>query len=130
MPQRLFLLTKSKPLTIFRHTAGTYVDGYWITTSPSEIIVTANIQPIKFWDIQSLPESDRTSKWAVVFTGVTEPLRTKKEGENGYEADKFFWQGDLYEIRRVQTNDMGILDHTESWAVRVELTPNPKEIVP
>lgn len=118
----LFLLTKKKPYTIYRYSAGGYVDGEWVKDSvPEEVPITANVQPAKYKDIQQMPESDRTKQWCTMFTEFL--VRNKEEGVTGYDSDRFYWQGNLYEVRRVRQWDNGILDHYQAMAARVELTP-------
>jgi hypothetical protein len=122
----LFRLTKKKSLVVYRYPSGGYVKGEWVRGTPQEVEVFANIQPAKWNEIIQMPESDRSSKWCKLFTKNL--MRTKKEGLNGYDADMFYWQGDLYEVRKEKHFDMGILDHFEVMAVRVELTPEVKTL--
>lgn len=123
----LFKLTKSKPIIIYRYVAGDYVDGNYIEGTSTEITIQANLQPAKYWDIQSFPEHDRTKKWCKFWTESL--VRTMKEGTGGYGADRFYWQGDLYEVRKVQEWDMGHqTDHFHGLAVRVEQTPDEVEL--
>jgi hypothetical protein len=118
---RLFLLTRKKPVTIYRYGQGSYINGRYVMPEPEEVSIMANLQPAKWNEVQQMPESDRTNKWCKVFS--KSPMRTKKEGDDGYNADRFYWQDDLYEVRKTKCWDMGILDHYEVMAVRVELTP-------
>lgn len=117
----LFQLTRKKKLVVYRYPAGEYVNKRWVKGTPTEVLIEANIQPLKWHEVQQMPESDRTNKWCKLFTKSC--IRTKKEGENPHDADRFYWQGDLYEIRKVQDWNMGVLDHYSGMAVRVELTP-------
>lgn len=123
---RMFFLTKKKPLTILRYPQGSYVNGKWVIAEPDEVEITANLQPAKWDGVQQMPESDRTDKWCKVLSESL--LRTKKEGDGGYDADRFVWQGDLYEVKKTKQWDMGVLDHFEALAVRVEITPD--EVLP
>lgn len=118
---RLFQLTRKKKLNIFRYPAGQWVNREWVKGDPTQIEIWANIQPAKWNEVQQMPESDRTNKWCKLFTGSC--IRTKREGTDSHDADRFYWQGDLFEIRKVQHWSMGVLDHFEAMAVRVELTP-------
>lgn len=126
MSLSLFQHIPTKEYIIYRYPEGSYVKGKWVKGTPKQIKIEANIQPAKWAEILTQPEADRTSKWCAVFT--TYWLRSKKEGVGGHDADRFYWQGELYEVRKIQPWDSGILDHVEALAVRVELTP--EEVLP
>lgn len=117
-----FRLTKYVPVTFTRtETQGTYdADGNWVPPTTTTFDADCNIQPAKYSKILQMPESDRTEVWQVVYTAT--PLREKKEGDAGYTGDRFTWLGDEYEVRKTKRYLMGILDHTEAMAVRIELT--------
>lgn len=121
-------LIKFKPMVIYRFEAGTYDDyGRWVkddTATPVDI--NANVQPVKYHEIIQMPEADRTSKWCKLFS--KEPIRTKKEGENGYDADRFYWQDDQYEIRQTKDWTDSPLPHYVSMCVRVALAPDDGEV--
>jgi hypothetical protein len=51
-------------------------------------------------------------------------IRHKKEGAGGYGADRFTWNGELYEMMRCERFQMQTRDHYEGRAARIELTPN------
>lgn len=117
-----FLLTHKIPLTIYRRTSGTYVDGDWVEGSTTEVSVQVNIQPLKPYEILQLPESERTRVWWKVYSA--DLLRTEKEGS--HDADEFVWKNDRYKVMKVDdwTSGMSILEHCRAQAVRIELTPN------
>lgn len=117
-----FLLTHKIPLTIFRRSLGSYVEGKWIEGATVEVPVQVNIQPLKGYEILQLPESERTRVWWKVYSA--DVLRTEKE--NSWAADEFIWKGDRYKIMKLDdwTSGMGILEHVRAFATRVELTPN------
>lgn len=119
-----FLLTHKIPLTIFRKSEGSYVNGRWVEGSTSEIVLQVNIQPLKPYEILMLPEADRTRAWVKFYSA--DYARTLKEGIGGWSADEFIWKSDRYKIMKVDdwTNGMGILEHVRVQAVRIELTPN------
>jgi len=119
-----FLLTHKIPLTIFRKSEGSYVNGRWVEGSTSEIVLQVNIQPLKPYEIFMLPEADRTRAWVKFYSA--DYARTLKEGTGGWSADEFIWKNDHYKIMKVDdwTNGMGILEHVRVQAVRIELTPN------
>ena len=119
-----FLLTHKIPLTIFRKSEGSYVNGRWVEGSTSEIVLQVNIQPLKPDEILMLPEADRTRAWVKFYSA--DYARTLKEGTGGWSADEFIWKSDRYKIMKVDdwTNGMGILEHVKIQAARIELTPN------
>lgn len=112
-----FLLTKKIPLTIYRKEKGSYVRGVWVDGPEVEVVVEVNIQPVKPSEVQMMPESDRTREWYKVYSA--DLLRTKQEGDNGWDADQFEWQGHRYEVMKVQNYSMSILDHFKAWAARI-----------
>lgn len=119
-----FLLTHKIPLTIFRKSEGSYVNGRWVEGSISEIVLQVNIQPLKPYEILMLPEADRTRAWVKFYSA--DYARTLKEGTGGWSADEFIWKNGRYKIMKVDdwTNGMGILEHVEIQAARIELTPD------
>lgn len=119
-----FLLTNKIPLTIYRRSEGTWVEGEWVEGSTTSVEIQANVQPVKPHQLLIFPESERSKKWLRVFSA--DLLRTLKEGTDGWDADEFEWKGERFKIMKVDdwTEGMGILEHCEALAVRVELTPN------
>lgn len=119
-----FLLTHKIPLTIFRKSEGSYVNGRWVEGTTAEIVLQVNIQPLKPYEILMLPEADRTRAWVKFYSA--DYARTLKEGTGGWSADEFIWKSDRYKIMKVDdwTNGMGILEHVRVQAARIELTPN------
>ena len=117
-----FTLVKKVPVDILRHAEGSYVDGEWVEGGEISTTIQANVHPFSDYQVMILPESDRTKSWVWLFTSSL--VRQKKEGINGYGADRFLWDGDLYEVMKVQNFKMGVVDHREAKCARVELTPN------
>lgn len=119
-----FLLTHKIPLTIYRRSLGSYVEGEWIEGTTVEVPVQVNIQPLKGYEILQLPESERTRVWWKVYSA--DVLRTEKEGDGGWDADELIWKGDRYKVMKVDdwTSGMSILEHTKAYCTRIELTPN------
>lgn len=117
-----FSLVKKVPVTILRHSEGSYIDGEWVEGVQQRIIIQANIHPFSDYQVSILPESDRTRSWMWLFTA--DLVRQKKEGTEGYGADRFMWDGDLYEVMKTQNFRMGVRDHFEAKCARVELSPN------
>lgn len=117
-----FSLVKKTPVDILRHAAGSYVDGRWAEGAETTVTIQANVHPFTDYQVSIMPESDRTKSWVWMFTA--DLVRQKKEGVGGYGADRFMWEGDLYEAMKVQKYSMTVQDHYEIKAARVELTPN------
>ena len=115
-----FSLVNNVPVTIQRHALGSYVNGNWVEGVEQDVIINANIHPFSDYQVMLLPEADRTKSWMWVFT--SDLIRSKKEGQ--YGADRFTWNGDLYEIMATSVWTMQIRDHYEGRAARVELSPN------
>jgi hypothetical protein len=117
-----FSLVKKVPVTILRHAAGSYVEGEWTEGAETSVGIQANVQPFSDYQVSIMPESDRTKSWVWLFT--SSEVRQKKEGTSGYGGDRFVWEGDLYEVMKVQTYTMTVQDHRECKCARIELTPN------
>lgn len=115
-----FLLTKKIPLTIKRAGQGEFVRGRWVAGEAEEVEIQANVQPYTMSKLMQLPDVDRTKEWYSVFSA--ELIRDSLEGDGGYDADRFDWQGNTYVVTRVRNFSMGVLDHYEAQAVRVEKT--------
>lgn len=123
MSRPSFSLTGKIDLTVYRKSAGDYNEGgYWVEGSYTPVIIKANVQPAQFHEIKTFPESEHTKKWVNVWSASL--LRTMKEGEGGHSADMFYFEDDLYEIRKAQKYSMGVLDHSYAMASRVSLTPD------
>lgn len=117
-----FSLVKKTPVSILRRAEGSYVDGEWVEGSETTVPILANVHPFSDYQVMMLPESDRTKSWLWLFTA--DLVRQKREGTGGYGGDRFVWEGDLYEIMKVQTYSMTVQDHRECKCARIELTPN------
>jgi len=131
MLQPRFLLTQKLPLTLYRRSLGSYVDGEWVEGTTTEVDIEANIQPLKDHELMMLPESERSREWVKVYSASM--IRTQREGFTGYgvgygevnyDADEFVWQGMRFKVMKVRGYFMGILNHFRAYAARIELTPN------
>lgn len=126
MSKPMFLLTKKVPLTLHRRTQGSYVDGDWIEGSTVDVVIQANVQPLKDYELLQLPESERSRDWQKVYSA--EMMLTQVQGQQ--DADEFEWesmedgQTYTYKIMKVRRYKMGILDHWRAFAARKEITPN------
>lgn len=117
----LFLVGRTT-LDVTRTTASTYVNGRAVPGTSMTVQVVCNVQPVlKTSDTLMLPEADRSKACLKVYTNGGE-LKSLKEGGNGWTADRFYWKGDLYEVMKVISYDMGVLNHFKAVCMRVELT--------
>lgn len=116
------LLTGRTTLDVIRREAETIVRGRPSPGAESVVPVVCNVQPVlKSTDTYLLPEADRSRATLKVYTKGAE-LRQRKEGVDGWAADRFYWKGELYEIMKVIEYDMGVLNHYKALCSRVELT--------
>lgn len=115
-----FLLTKKIPLTIYRTTQGSYVDGEWVEGTEIEVPLEVNIQPFRDEDLLLLPESDRSREWYKLY--CADEIRMDKQGAAGWQADEFIWEGDRYKVMKVKHYSMSILDHFKAHAARLEIS--------
>lgn len=116
------LLTGHTTLDIIRREAETIIRGRPSPGAENTVQVVCNVQPVlKSTDTYLLPEADRTRATLKVYT-KGDLLRQRKEGSDGWAADRFYWQGDLYEVMKSINYDMGILNHWKVLCARVELT--------
>lgn len=115
-------LVGSTTLEVIRRTAKTVVRGRSVDGEQTIVNVVCNVQPVlKSSDTMLIPEGDRSKACLKVYT-KGDPMLSLKEGGNGYDADRFYWQGDLYEVMKVINYDMGVLNHFKAICMRVELT--------
>lgn len=108
------------PLTLLRGVQGEYVDGRWVDGEDKQVCIMANIQPATAHETLLLSESDRTRYTIKVFS--CSEIRTMKEGTNGWDADTFEWQDDLFEVMKVKHWNMRVLDHYQALACLVPRT--------
>jgi len=106
-------------LSISRYALGDYSTGDYVKATPTIVTVRANVQPLKDREIVQMPEADRTKKWLKVYSASL--MRSNKEGE--YDADRFIWDGDTYQVEKVQDYSMGVLNHWRATACKI--SPNP-----
>lgn len=116
------LLTGSVMLDVIRRDAEIIVRGSPVPGAESIVQVVCNVQPVlKSTDTYLLPEGDRSRATLKIYTKGA-PIRQRKEGVDGWAADRFYWEGELYEVMKVINYRMGVLDHYKALCARVELT--------
>lgn len=109
-------------LDVIRTDPATYNMGRIVPGASTTVQVVANVQPVqKSTDTMLLPEADRSRAVIKVYTQGA-ALRQLKEGLGGWTADRFMWDGDLYEVMKVIDYKMGVLNHYKALCQRVELT--------
>lgn len=117
-----FSLTRSEKVVVRRPAEVEYEYGRPIQREPTEHLIEANIQPLKFTELMSLSESDRTKDWIKGFCDLCQDIRGAKEGDDGWEADIVVWQNKEYKVFKVQEYRMGVLDHIQFHAVRTPIS--------
>lgn len=116
------LATRHVTLDVTRREAATIVRGRPVPGAETQVLVVGNVQPIlKSSDTIILPEADRSKACLKVYTKGSE-MKALREGGNGWAADRFIWEGDLYEVMKVINYRMGVLNHYKAICMRVELT--------
>lgn len=117
------LLVGNVSLTVTRQAAGSYTAGRFTPGSTSVVTVKANVQPVlKSTDTLLLPEADRSKAVLKVYTDGAE-LRQLKEGPGGWGADRFTWEGEVFEVMKVISYNTGNqLRHYKALCARVEQT--------
>lgn len=120
-PPLLLPLNGMVDVKVSRRFGGSYVNGNWVKATPTTITITANIQPVmKSTDTMLLPEGDRSKEAIKVYT--TTPLYQRKEGANPIDGDIISWDGKSFEVIKVISYKMGILDHHKAMCIRKEIT--------
>lgn len=115
------LLTGRINLTIQRRSKGGYVGGRWVDGATEDVVIVANVQPVeKSTDTRMLPEALRSQATLKVYS--KNPIRELKQGDLGWDADRFLWEGEWYEVMKTINYKMGVLDHYKAVCKRVELT--------
>lgn len=109
------------PLTVYRKAAGSYDQyGRWVEGTESSFVWTANVQKLKPYEKQLLPEADRSREHILCLGVYSNPPRSLKEAN--WSADEILWQGERYEVLSVELWRMGVLNHAEVRAARIDRT--------
>lgn len=98
-------------------TDGGYVNGRWVDNIPTPLSFKANVQPVSYEELQRLPEGLRDKDMILLMTQFS--LRTANQ-RTGMQPDYITWQGDSYQVQKVSAFQMGVSDHYEVYAMRVE----------
>lgn len=115
-----FMLTNKTKIVVERHSPGSFVKGRWVEGDVEYIDIEANVQPLKGFELQVLPESDRTKDSIKVYSAET--IKTVEEVDEK-NADIVVWENKKYRAVRRMTYSMGVLDHTKTICIRLPTTP-------
>ena len=115
----MFELVKKKPLTGTRTLAGAYVNGRWVEGVTEALAFKANAQPVSYEELQRLPEGLRDKDMILVMTQF-ELLTVNQIDKTN--PDNILWQGRTYQVQKVSAFQMGVQDHYEVYAMRIEET--------
>lgn len=99
--------------------------GKPVEDPPTEHYIEANIQPLRFKEIQLLPEADRTKEWIKLYLDPDQDLRGELEGTPGQRADIIEWAGHQYKVMNIRSWNMGVLNHIEARAARIPISGGP-----
>jgi len=103
-------------LMIERFGGGAYVDGRWVNEQPTQVALTANVQPAGGRQLMRLPEGDRTRDNITVWS--TSELRPVARAQ-GKPGDLVLWNGERYEV--IQLNDWSANgDYWEATCAKVD----------
>lgn len=128
-------------LQAYRYVGGYYDDlGMWVDGGYKPFTVIANVQPANRWNLQQqLKEGDRAKKSILILAyGALEVaddrMNPKGEPQIKTKADIVLWKGKLWEVKTSEPYEMGVLDHWECIAVRVDDDTQfkiiPEEVTP
>ena len=115
-------LVGSTTLNIIRRQPDTYLYGELVPGAITILPLKCNVQRSTYSQTLLLPESERSKDCLTIFCG--EEIRPQQEGPNGWAADEFEWEGQQFKVMKKINFAMGVLDHWQVLAVRIELTPN------
>lgn len=108
----------------FRYGTGSYVSGRYVDGTVSVSAYKGSIQPMVGLkggeQLQNLPEGMRTRKWIVCYT-YPDTLRTGSEEPANIKADIIYFNGEAFEVQKVNRWTGQILTHDEVWAVETPM---------
>lgn len=114
-------------LKVYRHTGSYYDDlGMLVEGGYRPIEVTANVQPANRWNQQQqLKEGDRAKKSILVLSYgnvlvADDRMNAEEDIQVKTKADIVLWKNQFWEVKTSDPYEMGVLDHCEAIAVRVD----------
>lgn len=109
-----------KPYTVVRRSPGSYVDGYWVEGSETNITIKASVQPLRMDEIEALPEGKRSSSAVKVYSDVKLNPAKQATGETqGVSADILLYAGSNWEIVACAAYQSGVIPHYKAYGVEV-----------
>ena len=101
---------------------GSYVNGTWVATAPTDVVITASVQPATAKDLKNLPEGRRTGAAYALFTDTE--LLTDKEADNDAgdppkKADQITLFGDVCEVINVAPWQNDVINHYRAVVAKV-----------
>ena len=99
---------------------GGWVDGEYIESPKTTVTIVANIQPALTNNMmRTLPEGERTKQAIAIYS--RQELFMAEEGiATPRKADVVSWDGKQWEVHYSMTYKMGILNHCEAIALRLD----------
>lgn len=117
----LFLRTGLVDIIVLRTPSPSIVKGRKVDAAATEHTIEGNIQPLKFKDLLTLKESDRTRQWYYIITDLDQDIRGADEGNN-IPADMVKWDGNIYQVMKESKWEMGVLDHKTLLVARIPVS--------
>lgn len=117
----LFLNTGWIYQDIIRRGLPIYVKGVKQEPAPTIVRIKANIQPAVKSNTTSFTPEEATAKRAIMIWS-TSPLFQRDDHQTTHQADRLEYKGELYEIVKCVSWEMGPLNHYEALAYVVEPT--------
>lgn len=110
-----------KPHTVKRQN-GSYVNGSWTPTTPTDVAITASVQPATAKDMKNLPEGRRTGAVYALYTD-TELFTTIEEdndlGLDPRKADQITLFGDVCEVMSVEPWQNEVISHYRAVVAKI-----------
>lgn len=115
-----FSLTNKTKITLFRRGKDKVEFGRPVKGDEVELEVWGNVQPLRFRDLQQLPESDRAKEWIKIYS--VDPIYAATQGADGHQADEVLWDNYRWRVMKSHKYQMGVLDHSVAYAARLEVS--------
>ena len=103
--------------SVKRRAAGGYSSGDFVTGAESTVTIKASIHPADGEELLNLPEGMRTRAGIVVHT-KTQLITVNDETQR--DPDRIVYQGEDWEVMRIEQYTTKTLPHYEALALRIE----------
>ena len=117
-----FTLTRKAKVKVVRPGEIRNEYGRPVEDPPTEHYIQANVQPLRFKELQIMPEADRTKEWIKLYLDPCQDIRGELEGDDQQRADEVEWNGFRYKVMQIRSWQMGVLDHIEARAARTPIS--------